>query len=184
MSLTKYTVNNPDPILEQSDLASATVARLAHLNDLIDQLNTSFGYDVIGLNIVAGNSGSTTPAIQGVGARGTAGTTGNGGCRPGTQPYTYSNGTTGCINATLRTVYNNYLPVVARTSPGVYTFTFPVAPPLGYDILLGPPSVLNGTRISLVETSTSVFTITATDAGGGAADNLLNNMYLEIKIYN
>ncbi len=182
MSITKYTILNPDPILEQASLAEGTVARIAHVNDLIDQINTSFGYDVLGFDLVAGNGGSTTPAIQGVGARGVAGNASNGGCRAGTVPYTYSNGTTGCINAILRQTYADYLPVVARTSTGVYTFTFPKTPPLGYSILLSP-TVVSKSRADHIR-SASLFTISTTNAAGDPADGILPGMYLEIKIYN
>ena len=182
MSITKIQVENPDPILSRTALDGQTVARVAHLNNIVDQVNDSFNYSVLGFNIVANGGGSTIPGLVGVGQKNAPGP-GIGGCRPGTQPYTYSNGTHGCISSTLRLAYGNYLPVVTKSEVGIYVFTFPVAPPLGYDVLLSPPAALIGSRIQLAKTSATVFTITTQNASGVAADSLLTGMYLEIKIY-
>lgn len=181
MSFNKPKVETPDPILSNTSLEEQTVARLAHLNDLIDQLNDAYNYSVLGFNIV--DASGTTPGLIGVGNRGALNAV-YGYCSDKTnQIYTYTNGSKGCINYKIKAIYDKYLPVVAKTGVGVYTFTFPTNPPLGYDILLSPPSALNGSRISLVKTTSKIFTITATNASGVAADSLLVGMYLELKIY-
>lgn len=181
MSIERIQVESPDPILARAALDGQTVARIAHVNYVVDQINEASEYFMMGFNIINSADGSNTPELVGT-AYQTSGS-GVGGCRAGTQPYTYSNGTTGCINATLRTMYGNYLPVVTKTGVGAYTFTLPQAP-LGYDILMSPPSQLIGTRVKLTKVSSTVFTINTQDASGGAADDLLTDMYLEMKIYN
>ena len=169
-------VSNPDPIIEQAAQDQGTVARFAHVNYVIDYLNDTLGYNAGKFNIVA-SSVANTPGLVGVGSFAPA--IAQQTCGNGTISYTYSDGTFGCIDANFKNIISNI--TVARTSTGVYTFTFASAPTLGYDVIFGVPTA-NTTRVSLVETSSTVFTVTATNAGT-PADGLLTGMYMEIKFY-
>lgn len=169
-------VRTPDPILELAEQDQVAVAQVGHVNYVIDYLNDTLGYSAGKFNIVA-SSVANTPGLVGVGSFAPSVTQKT--CVQGSVSYTYSDGTFGCIDSNFKNIISNI--TVAKTDTGVYTFTFASAPALGYDVIFGQPTA-NTTRVSVVKTSSTVFTVTATNAGV-ATDGLLTGMYMEIKFY-
>lgn len=86
------------------------------------------------------------------------------------------------------TVLDNTLPqgtpVLARTGAGVYTVTLTGAFTSGKTVLITGTCPTAGATISAVRTSANVITITTSNASNAAADALLADTLLEIRVYN
>ena len=86
------------------------------------------------------------------------------------------------------TVLDNTLPqgtpVLARTGAGVYTITLAGAFTSGKTVLITGTCPTAGATVSAVRTSADVITVTTSNASNAAADVLLADTLIEIRVYN
>lgn len=135
-----------------------------------NDLNYKVPYEVFGFRISQENE--SAPELTFLG--GSAIPTNIQACRPGTCPYVRSDGSIFCTSAACKHI--------SYEGAGEYRFAFTNVPKYGFGVLMSPPESVN-TRFNIVYDSENSFVI-KTFNGAVAANNLLDDTYIEIKVYN
>lgn len=162
MSINYIKPLSPDPLIERYGETAAALAKLGHINYLQEIIAQAAPYSLV--PIVLNHPVGQVPTLTIVSTEAT-----DAGC--GNDCYRTKNGD--CLCFTL-----------ANSAPGVYTITLSKAAPAGFALIAGPLKAL-GKGLTYEYVSSTEFIIRTYDILTGALENnILENTYLELKLWN
>lgn len=166
VSVSKMSINyikplSPDPLIERYGETAAALAKLGHINYLQELIAEAAPYSLV--PIVLNHPVGQSPTLTVIPTEATTS-----GCFP---PCSTKNGECTCFS-------------LANSAPGVYTITLSKAAPAGFALIAGPLKTL-GKGLTYEYVSSTEFIIRTYDILTGALENnILENTYLELKLWN